>query len=202
MEWLTLLAIIVGPIAAVTVTRVSDRRRENHTRRMDVFKTLMRTRRTPVYPEHVGALNLIELEFAKDPDVMDAWRVLFKHFGTTHPRRDDEAITPAMDNEEKGRRDARFFNRLNDERHSALTRLLHSMAKALRFQVEQLEIFEGGYTPQGWYDVEVEQTAVRRFFLDLGMGRRLLPIAVFDYIKNRTEDPAPSAEGTKNVGGE
>jgi Family of unknown function (DUF6680) len=41
---------------------------------MDIFKTLMPTRRTPMYPEHVGALNLIELEYYKDKTVLAQWR--------------------------------------------------------------------------------------------------------------------------------
>jgi hypothetical protein len=197
MEWLTLLAIIVGPMAAVWVTREVDKRREDHNRRMYVFKTLMRTRRATVHPDHVGALNLIELEFSEDKDVMAAWRVLFNHFGTEHPRKSDELVAPEMELQEKTLRDERFHKRLYGERTSALTRLLHSMAKALDFKVEQLEIFEGGYNPQGWQDTEMEQAAVRQFFLDLRMGRRLLPIGVFDYIKAQPEEPERPGSGTK-----
>ena len=52
---------------------------------MEIFRMLMRTRRTRLYPEHVGALNLVEIEFAHDRPVIDAWRELFKHLGSEHP---------------------------------------------------------------------------------------------------------------------
>jgi hypothetical protein len=54
------------------------------------------------------------------------------------------------------------------------------MAKALNFKIEQLEIFEGGYTPQGWEDELAEQRLVRKFLLDLYQGKVALPVMVFD----------------------
>lgn len=201
MEWLTLLAIVVGPIAAVFVTRWVDARRERHNRRMEIFKTLMRTRRTPMFPEHVGALNLIELEFFKDKDVMDRWRELFRHFGTAHARRQDELVADDTPPEERGIRDQRFYVRLGTERQSHIAKLLHAMAKALRFKVEQLEIFEGGYTPQGWQDVETEQSIVRRLFAEIGMGRRMFPIGVYHFpqapqttVESVADEPRPAID--------
>jgi hypothetical protein len=63
---LTVLAIVIGPIAAVAITRWLNDRRDQRNRRMDIFRTLMRTRRSPMSPDHVGALNLIEIEFSND----------------------------------------------------------------------------------------------------------------------------------------
>ena len=72
-----------------------------------------------------------------------------------------------MSPEEPGERDRRYYVRLAEERQRLLAKLLHAMAKALDFKVEQLEIFEGGYTPQGWADIEVEQNVIRRFAAQL-----------------------------------
>ena len=186
-DGLTILAIVIGPIAAVLVTRWVDHRREAHNRRLDIFRTLMRTRRNPVAPEHVGALNMIEFAFDKEPTVMQAWRRLFDHFGTAHPRRDDEVILPDMSQTDQSERLGRFDERLGNERQRLLTRLLHTMATALNFPAEQLEIFEGGYTPQGWTDADAEQMLIRRFFVQMGLGMAKLPIAVFDYTQGQTE---------------
>jgi hypothetical protein len=41
------------------------------------------------------------------------------------------------------------------------------MANFLGFKINQLEIFEGGYTPQGWSEIEYDQTAIRRFAASL-----------------------------------
>ena len=58
--------------------------------------------------------------------------------------------------EESRQRDNLFNKRLFDERQRLLAKVLHSMAKTLNFKIEQLEIFEGGYTPQGWQDEFVD----------------------------------------------
>ena len=64
-EWLTLLAIVLGPLFGVWLARHMQDRAIYRERRMDIFRTLMRTRRTPMWPDHVGALNLVEIEFSE-----------------------------------------------------------------------------------------------------------------------------------------
>lgn len=193
IDALTIFALIAGPIVAVLITRWTDDRRERKNRRMEIFRTLMRTRRTPMVPEHVGALNLIEFEFSRDGVVMQAWRRLFDHFGTAHPQRDDEQILPGMSDQEQGERRRRFIQRLAEERQRLLLRLLHAMATALNFPVQQLEIFEGGYTPQGWNDVEAEQAAIRRLFVEMYLGLRRLPLSVYDYTRVQSEPESVAA---------
>jgi hypothetical protein len=77
----------------------------------------------------------------------------------------------------------RYDARLIDERQRLLAKLLHAMARALGFEIEQLEIFEGGYTPQGWADIDLENTVIRKFFAQLALSQRALPIAVIDYTR-------------------
>jgi hypothetical protein len=184
-EIITLIAILVGPVLAVFVTRFVDARREISGRRMDIFRTLMRTRRTPMIPEHVGALNLIEIEFAGKEKVLNAWRDLLTHFGMQHTRNPDEEDSPTINEQERGFRRHKFNTRLFGERQRLLAKLLHAMAKTLRFKAEQLEIFEGGYTPQGWVDIDLQNFAIRDFVIDLALGRKMLPIGVIDYREAR-----------------
>jgi hypothetical protein len=179
-DWRTLLAIVLGPLFGVWVTRHLQDRALYRELRMDIFRTLMRTRRTPMFPEHVGALGLVEIEFAKDKEVIGAWRDLFNHLGAEHPCKRDEVMEVA-NQEDAGERDHRYSIRLHLERQSLLAKVLHAVANSLGFKIDQLEIFEGGYTPQGWSDTEGDQTAIRRFAAQLATGRRVLPIAVLDY---------------------
>src|SRR5262249_12547950 len=58
-----LAATLLGPIAAVLITRYIDQLRERSSRRLWIFRTLMATRRTLLSPEHIAALNQIELDF-------------------------------------------------------------------------------------------------------------------------------------------
>jgi hypothetical protein len=143
----------------------------------------MRTRRTPVAPEHVGALNLIEIEFAKDGEVISSWKALLQHFSTQHGRYPEESVVDSMDQQERSQRNRIFEERLGQERARLLAKLLHAIAKRLGFRAEQLEIFEGGYTPQGWIDVDLEQRIIRRYGVDLAGGRAVLPISVSDFPK-------------------
>src|SRR5712691_4454164 len=51
----------LGPVLAVLVTRQVDGKREQRTRRMEVFRSLMAARRTPISPERVKALTPFSL---------------------------------------------------------------------------------------------------------------------------------------------
>jgi hypothetical protein len=62
-ESLTIVAIVVGPILALGAQRVLDRIREKKKRRMDIFLTLMTTRASPLAPNHIQALNSIDVIF-------------------------------------------------------------------------------------------------------------------------------------------
>jgi malic enzyme len=64
MEWLTLLAIIAGPIVAIQVQKMIERVTKEKKEKKDIFLTLMRTRNT-LSREHVEALNMIPLLFWK-----------------------------------------------------------------------------------------------------------------------------------------
>ena len=72
LEILTILAIFIGPISAIAVSRILDNGKERKARQMDIFRTLMRTRRTPIWADHVGALNLVEIEFKDNPTIIAA----------------------------------------------------------------------------------------------------------------------------------
>ena len=78
-EFITLLAIFVGPIVAVRLTRYLDDKKEIRERKLWVFKTLMSTRAYIVSVQHVEALNRIDLEFSskikKEKQVVNAWKL-------------------------------------------------------------------------------------------------------------------------------
>lgn len=156
----TIVAILIGPIAAVMVTRYIDEKRAEQQRRMDVFRTLMRTRRLALSPDHVGALNLVEIEFHGEKDVLSAWREYLTHLA--RPLSVHEAQQVA----------------LTRERDRLLTKLLHAISRTLKFHIEQLEIFEGGYTPQVWADDELQLRALRYFMLEVLRGNSPIPVTL------------------------
>jgi Family of unknown function (DUF6680) len=154
----TVIAVLVGPVLAVLVTRWVDKRREEHGRRWDVFRALMRSRRNPIAPEFVGALNLIEVEFAGRTQVVEAWKALLENFS---------APLPTAQNDQN-----LFFTR----RGLLVARLLDAIAKAVGIRIEQLDIYSGGYTPVGWETAEMEQQSIKRFFIEILEGKRGFPV--------------------------
>ncbi len=74
---ITIVAIIIGPILAVQAETYLSRRREERERRLQVFRTLMLTRKVPLAPNRIDALNLIDIYFDKDDEVTKGWRAYF-----------------------------------------------------------------------------------------------------------------------------
>ena len=83
-EWLTVAAILLGPILALLAQRFLDFIREKKQRRMHLFLTLMSTRAAPLAPDHVNALNAIDVVFSgkRDQLIRDAWHNVLNHLLT------------------------------------------------------------------------------------------------------------------------
>jgi hypothetical protein len=109
--WSILAATFIGPIAAVLMTRYIDQLRERGARRLWIFRTLMATRRTWLSPEHIAALNQIELDFQNATGVMNAYRMYMRHLATPFEPKDEDRVA--------------------HERQSMRTKILSAMAKTL-----------------------------------------------------------------------
>ena len=68
----TILAIVLGPAGGAALAIWLEKSRAKRDRKLDTFRTLVRTRRTPMWPDHIGALNLVEIEFHDKPQVIEA----------------------------------------------------------------------------------------------------------------------------------
>ena len=71
-DWVTVAAIILGPVFGAWFAIEWGERRMKRERKLHVFRMLMGTRRAVMSPEHVQALNLIEIEYADEPKVVAA----------------------------------------------------------------------------------------------------------------------------------
>ena len=165
------VAVVTGPITAVLIARGLEKRavilardlekrRVQRERRMDIFRTLLRTRtgNARLFPDHVAALNLIEVEFRNDSDVRDAWKEHFKilcQMGQPN-------VDPMLSMEK------------------SLAKLLQVMSRILGYEIEGLEILEGGYTPQAWdtRESDAEWKSIRRYVIALSSGEGVLPVKV------------------------
>ena len=157
------VAVVTGPIAAVLITRDLEKRRVQREQRMDIFRTLMRTRTgsARLSSDHVAALNLIEVEFRNDSDVRDAWKEHFKILCQLGQHPNPDAIVDLMLSMEK-----------------SLAKLLQVMSRILGYEIEGLEILEGGYTPQDWATIDNECRYIRKYVIALAEGKVAVPVKV------------------------
>jgi len=153
LEWLTILAIILGPILSVQAAEWLDDFKEKKKRRLLLFETLMKTRATRLSQAHVEALNLIDVVFYGKKAVVDAWKVYHDHFGG-----DSEHSAWGL------RADELFKN------------MMMCMAKAVGFDIDELTISKGGYLPKGFGWIEDDQEAIRKGFVSLLKGEKSLPV--------------------------
>lgn len=181
--WVQAVAILVGPIAAVWVTRWMDQKREDRDRRLDTFRALMKTRRLRLSQEHVAALNLVEIEFYNEADVINAWKNYLKNLSKN-------LTEPNITDKDR----LRHF----EDQEELLTKLLHAMAKALGFSnIEQLDIMKGGYSPQGWADIESQQHLLRGMLIEMLRGNRPIPITPIVNPTGTSPYPPPPEEHTQ-----
>ncbi|AZB57275.1 hypothetical protein EBL89_18480 [Cereibacter sphaeroides] len=118
VDWMavaTAAAAVAGPLIAIWVTRMSDGRREVTSRRMEIFRTLMRTRRMPIHYDHVAALNLVEIEFSGCQTVIAAWREYLRNLSERLSEPNDFDARTAF----------------SKRREALLTKLIHEIALTL-----------------------------------------------------------------------
>lgn len=180
VEIFTIAALFFGPLLAVYIGRKLDDRRLKRERRMDIFRSLMRTRRDTLSFDHVSALNLVEVEFQCDRKVIDAWKKYLNYLYQNHGRTHDEELSDDMPESERRIRNERYSSRIMVECQELLIELLRVMAQALDHEVEVPSIFKSGYSPQGWAEVENQQAIIRQYVVDLYYGRRGLPVFPID----------------------
>ncbi|MDP9124600.1 MAG: hypothetical protein M3N82_08375 [Pseudomonadota bacterium] len=177
MDWtvkVTDLAIVFatfsGPVAALWMQRMIDSRREQHQRRLDIFRTLM-IQRLRLTQGHVDAINAVPLEFSDKKgsigEVRTAWKVYLNHM-TKDP---EEASWQA------GR--VRLF-----------IDLLQKMGKFLDYDFDPVELEQEFYFPKGHVSLSSDQDVIRQGLAEVLGGKRSLPMEVTTF----PSDPAYIAQ--------
>lgn len=153
----TLLAIVVGPITAVLVTRFIDYKSEAKARRITVFRNLLQTRGIRLDPLHVASLNVIELEFYKSEKVRSAFKAYIQHLASPMPPTEEQ--------------DPYFA-----QRSDLFTELLSEMGKELNYSFDKRDLDRHSYVPRGWGDDNDLQRHNAALINDLLSGRRAIPV--------------------------
>lgn len=169
----TLIALFVGPISAVLVTRKVDEYAGKYERKLNVFRSLMQTRGIRLDPVHVAALNTVEIEFYKISSVRSSFKAYVDHLGAPLP-------------EEK--QQERFF----EQRTDLFTTLIFEMGKSLKYQFDKRDLERLSYVPLGW---NADQTLHRnnsQLLNQLLSGGRPLPVTTF--LSSHSPYPEPPSE--------
>ncbi len=166
--WITTIAIVLGPILAVLAARCLEKNDRSRDRKLAVFRDLMATRQITYSPQHVGALNLVELEYHGDDTVLGPFKDLMELLS------DEDRWKQANEDESKLRKVVQDMNDLR-------AILLNSMAKSLNYQMSDIELMRGGYYPQILGQLDDQRVKANKFVADLSEGRGFVPIGVIDY---------------------
>jgi hypothetical protein len=158
--WLTILAIITGPLAALLIQKYIETRRARTDRKAKIFQDLMTYRASRLSAPYVQALNGIETEFYGDTKVVEAWRSLVNHLYT--PQGSDEVTS----------------TRWNDHVSELLTDLLYQMAESLGYHFDKVTLQRNVYYPKGWNLTEVENTKLRQAAVKVFEGEKPLRVEV------------------------
>ena len=157
MDLITIVAIVVGPITAVQVQKRIEAFRSRQDSQLHIFRTLMATRATRLNPEHVMALNLIDLNFSekrkREKPVVRSWRVLLDQFGKY----------PRIENYQNRLDEYKIaLNSADTKSQELLIDLLSKMSDALGYDFETIHISNGCYAPTGHAEIENDQTLIRK----------------------------------------
>lgn len=177
-DWIGVIATLLGPILAVQAQKAVESFRERRSRKVWVFTQLMATRAARVSPEHVQALNMIDIVFfgvrifgftqrsKSEQAALDSWKEYHDHLGV---KAEGEGL--------------RHWNLKSDE---LFTSLLFEMAKDVGYSFDRVQLKRGSYSPIAHGDLEQEQTALRRAALRAFTGEATLKMEVTGLPVNAT----------------
>lgn len=169
-DWAIVISTMLGPILAVQAQKAVEGFREVRSRKIRLFETLMATRASRVSPEHVRALNMIDLVFygertlgmhrrsSKEQRILDAWKEYLDHLNNKLP---DEQIQLWI------AQGAELF-----------TNLLYAMAQDIGYKFDRVQLKRDSYAPIAHGELEAEHSELRKATLSLVTGKHALKMNV------------------------
>ncbi|ALI00046.1 hypothetical protein C1Y08_01655 [Pseudomonas sp. FW306-02-F02-AA] len=186
----TIVATLLGPILAVQAQKYLERVNESRNQKNWIFSTLMATRAARLSPDHVRALNMIDLAFnggrsnrrkASETDVLDTWRDYLEHLTSTVNE----------DNAE----------RWVEKQQELLILMLSAMATDLNLRYDRVLLRNGAYIPKGHTDLELDQQKLRHYAIEVLSGQQPISMNVtgFPFSEEMTNSQLKLQEGLFDV---
>ena len=158
-DWIIVFATLAGPILAVQAQKAIESLRDRKSRKEKVFAQLMATRAARLSPEHVQALNMMDIVFfggttlgmrrrsKEEQAVLDAWKEYHDNLG-------EGADWPEVHQQAHyAQRGELFLN------------LLYAVAQDVGFSFDRVQLKRGAYSPMAHEELENEQRALRKALL-------------------------------------
>lgn len=189
-DWLMIAATISGPILAVQAQKAIERWRSRRDARLRIFYVLMANRATRLSPDHVHALNQIDLEFLPSP----VW------VAPMHQRKEKDVLSAwalysqTLNRDVKNMTDAEFVS-WRDKCTELFYDLLHKISLCLGFQFDKAHLSKGAYHPEGHLYREHLQNKVLEGAAKVLWGEQALKMDVTDspFAPSAAEPPAQDA---------
>ncbi|GAO38353.1 hypothetical protein SCH01S_14_00170 [Sphingomonas changbaiensis NBRC 104936] len=129
-EWVTFWGLVLGPVIAVAITLLVERRRRQHEQRTQVLRMLLATRHLPGDATYSVAINLIPVEFNDSKTVMSAWQSYIEQV----------RFTPTEDNKQEHQKLV----------FSKQTKLIFEVMRANGFKLSETDIQTSAYAAEGY----------------------------------------------------
>ena len=156
-EWLTIFAIVIGPLLGVWLAEYLAKHKSQTERKHAIFRALWASRIGGMSHASTEALNLIPYEFQKNATVINTWRA---YLATVNQR----SINP----EENARLSSLIAPAYNE--------LLFSIVEVLKIDIQQRDVLQGTYLPQGIADKHEQEEQMRKSFIEFFAGTK--PVSV------------------------
>ena len=165
-------ATLVGPVLAIQAQKAVERRDSTANRKMAIFESLMATRMSRLSPEHVKALNMIDLTFygsvkvgqtrrtENERAVLAAWREYLDHLA--EPVVTDPAAQAIIGTT----REELFIN------------LLAAIAKERGFDFDRVQLKKGAYSPLAYEKREQRLEAIGEGLTAVLNGKQKIAVEV------------------------
>ena len=187
MEILVILAILAGPFIGIWAQGKLENRKQAKERKLEIFKTLMANRATPLSPDFVGALNRIDIEFVgeKEKEVTSAWNSLLNHFGEGPNPPSFPPAKASQAEREQYERESRIyenaFARWIERADELRTKLLKEMSAQLGYNFDEVHIRKAAYNPRLHGELEMTQQSLLKAVDEVFAGKRPLPMFITNW---------------------
>jgi hypothetical protein len=150
------MTILIGPILAIQIQAYIEKRRESRNRKISLFSTLIATRATRLAADHVRALNMIDIVFIDDSEIIRLWREYHDSLMQVNSQRDDLFID-----------------------------LLHAIGRHLNFNFDKVMLRRVFYVPQAHVDAETAQVEIRDSMQKMFSGQQEIQKGLLQYLNGQ-----------------